>query len=99
MAFSTGYTPTFPISFGFIVYIDLIVILFFCQGGAEQLGIQLCGIVVIVAWVTLWSLPMFLALRYFHKLRFGLHFCHQTFVIHDLMLVSCVSLVYHTRWK
>lgn len=41
----------------------------FHGGGAEQLGIQLCGIVVIVVWVTLWSLPMFLVLRYFHKLR------------------------------
>jgi hypothetical protein len=41
------------------------------KGGVEQLGIQLLGIVVIAAWVTLWSLPMFCILRYFHKLRYA----------------------------
>jgi ammonia channel protein AmtB len=48
-----------------------------------------------VAWVTLWSLPMFLALRYFHKLRFGLHFYRQiclSFTISCLCVVCLFSV-------
>jgi hypothetical protein len=56
--------------------------------------------VVIVVWVTLWSLPMFLVLRYFHKLRFGLHcFTPSSFMAHVSCVVCRVSLVYRTRWK